>query len=195
MELRYSFLLIDEIPVCEALKEMLFNGLNHDLILKVGGKEIKAHRDVLRARSQVFMSMLDHDMKEKNSGIIDIPDCDAEAMEQFLYYIYTGKIDSLDQSNMLKLYYIADKYDMKGLKRKCCAFIKKSLSNVNVFEVIQLALNHSDTDLLEHATEHFIDNTQDIMLTVEWQIFMKDNTTVANELLLKSFAKLKNTNA
>ena len=195
MRLVYSFSLIDEIPLSEAFKEMLLNGQNHDLILKVGDKEIKAHQDVLRSRSQVFKSMLNHNMKEKNSGIIDIPDCDAKAMEQFLCYIYTGKVDSLNQNNMLKLYYIADNYDMKGLKKKCCAFIKKSLSNVNVFEVIKLALNHSDSGLLEHATEHFIDNAQDIMLTVEWQIFMKDNTTVANELLLKSFAKLKNTNA
>ena len=178
--------------MCEDLKEMLLNGENHDLILKVGDKELKAHKDVLRTRSQVFNSMLSHDMKEKNSGIIDIPDCDAEAMEQFLCYIYTGKVDSLDQSNMLKLYYIADKYDMKGLKGKCCAFIKKSLSKLNICEVVQLALNHSDSSLLEHATEYFIYNTLDIMRTVEWQIFMKENTTTANELTIKSIEKLKN---
>ena len=189
MSLRYSFLLIDEIPVCEVLKEMLLNGENHDLILKVGDKELKAHKDVLRTRSQVFKSMLSHDMKEKNSGIIDIPDCDAEAMEQFLCYIYTGKVDLLNQNNMLKLYYIADKYDMKGLKGKCCAFIKKSLSDANVCEVIELALNHSDSGLLEHATEYFKDNTLGIMHTVEWQMFLKENTTVANELMIKSFKK------
>lgn len=30
------------------------------------------------------------------------------------------------------------------------------------------------------------------MRTVEWQVFMKDNSTVANELLIKSIEKLNN---
>lgn len=90
----------------------MLEGLDHDLILKVGDKELRAHRDVLRARSQVLKSMLSCDMKEKHSGIIDIPDCDPLAMEQFLSYVYSGKVETLDQTNMLNLYYIADKYDM-----------------------------------------------------------------------------------
>ena len=195
MRLKNSILLTDDNSLCEDLNEMLLNGVNHDLKLKVGDKEFRAHRDILRARSQVFKSMLTHDMTEKNSGVIDIPDCDPQAFEQFLSYIYTGKVDSLKESNMLHLYYIADKYDKKELKGICRDFIKKSLTVNNVCGVIQLALNHTDSGLLQYVTEYFKDNTLDIMGTVEWQTFIKENATAANELMIKSFEKLKNANA
>ena len=189
------FLLLDETSLCEDFKEMLLHGTNYDVILKVCDIELKVHKDVLSARSHVFKSMLSSDMKEKNSGIIYIPDCDPEAMKQFLCYIYTGKVESLEERNMLDLYYIADKYDMKGLRGKCCAFIKRSISFTNICDVLELALNHTDSSLLEHATEFFIENALDIMRTAEWQIFMKDKSTVANELTIKAFEKVKNTKA
>lgn len=168
---------------------MLLDGLDHNLILKVGDKELRAHRDILRIRSRVFESMLTHDMMENNSGVIDIPDCDPQAMEQFLTYVYSGKVDTLDQSNMLGLYYIADKYESERLKEECCNFIKKSLTPTNFCNVIQLALNHSDSSLLDYATEYFLSNVLDILHTVEWQHFLKNNSTVANELFIKSHKK------
>lgn len=178
--------------MCQDYKKVLLDGHNHDLTLKVGNKELRAHQDILRARSRVFESMLHHDMKEKNSGVIDIADCDPKSMEQFLLYVYCGKVETLDQNNMLELYYLADKYEMIDLKTECTSFIKNSLSLTNICNVIQLALNHTNSDLLEHATEYFTDNVLDIMHKVEWQSFMKDNPTVANELLIKAFKKVKN---
>lgn len=136
--------------------------------------------------------MIDHDMKEKNSGIIDITDCDPLAMEQFLFYIYSGSIETFDQSNMFNLYYIADKYDMKGLKKECSDFVSKSLSHANICDVIQLAFNHNDSSLLESATEYFRNNMLGIMRTVEWQDFLKNNSALANEILIKSIEKLSN---
>lgn len=170
---------------------MLLDGSNHDLILKVGDKELRAHRDILKARSRVFESMLSSDMTEKHSGVIDIPDCDPQAMELFLLYVYCGKIEMLDQSNMLGLYYIADKYEMAALKEECCSFIKKALSSSSFCDVLQLALNHSDSNLLDYATEYFLNNVLDILNTAEWQSFMKNNSTVANELFIKSYKKKK----
>lgn len=170
---------------------MLSDGKNHDLILKIGDKELLAHRAILSCRSHVFESMLNHDMKEKNSGIIEVPDCDPEAMKLFLSYIYTGKVETLDQRHMLALYYIADKYDAQGLKKICHNFIKKSISLTNICQVIQLAVNHSDSNLLEYATEYFIENALDITTTVEWQSFLEENSTIGNELIIKSFRKLK----
>lgn len=182
---------LEVVSLSKDYKKVLLEGRNHDLILKVGNKELRAHQDILRARSHVFDSMLSHDMKEKNSGIIDIPDCDPQAMELFLLYVYCGKVETLDQSTMFGLYYIADKYDLKDLKIECCDFIKKSLSATNTCDAIQLALNHCDTALLESVKEYFMSNVLEIMRTVEWQIFLKDNTIVGNELLMKSFEKLK----
>lgn len=190
----FSFPFLDNVSLIQDYKNVLLDGRNHDLILKIGDKELRAHQDILRARSRVFQSMLDHDMKEKSSGIIDVPDCDPRAMELYLSYVYCVTVEAHDQSNMLGLYYIADKYDMKGLKEDCSKFIKKSLSTTNICDIIQLALRHSDSGLLEYATEYFMENALDIMVTVEWQSFLMNNSTLGNELLIKSFRKVKNVN-
>lgn len=182
---------LDGVSLAEDYKKVLLGGMNHDLILKVGNKELRAHRDILRARSHVFDSMLSHDMREKTSGIIDIPDCNPQAMELFLLYVYCGKVEALDQNSMFGLYYIADKYDVKDLKSECCNFIRKSLSPTNICDAIQLAQTHYDAALLEYVKDYFTNNVLDIMRTVEWQMFLKDNTVVGNELLMKSFEKLK----
>lgn len=190
--LRFCCLIfLDDVSLTQDYKKVLLDGMNYDLILKIGDTELRAHRDILRARSRVFQSMLDHDMKEKNSGVIDVPDCDPQAMELFLSYVYCGRVEALDQNSMFGLYYVADKYEMQGLKDYCCEFIKKSLSTTNICDVIQLALNHSDSNLLEYATEYFMNNALNILRTVEWQSFLRDNSTVGNELLIKSFEKLK----
>lgn len=141
------------------------------------------------ARSQVFEAMLTHDMTEKNKGVIDVPDCNPQAMEQFLLYIYSGKVETLNHDNVFGLYYAADKYQMIPLKKECSEFIKQSLSGSVICNVIQLALKHSDTDLLDCATEYFVNHVNEILPTVEWMSFMKSNMVAANELFIKATNK------
>lgn len=167
-------------------KKALLDGSNHDLILKVGDKELRAHRDILKARSRVFESMLNHDMAEKRSSIINISDCDPESMEQFLSYMYCGKVERLDHDNIFELYYISDKYEVEGLKTECQRFIQQSLSPTNVFEVIQLAVKHNDSILWENLALYVVTNMKDIFQSEKWQSLKKNNSIVANELLMKS---------
>lgn len=47
--------------------------------------------------------------------------------------------------------------------------------------------------LLKCAIDHFANNMRDIMCTIEWQSFIKDNFTIGNELVIKSIKKLKAT--
>lgn len=44
-------------------------------------------------------------MIEKNSGVIDMPDYDPQAVELFLLYMYCGKVKMLNENNVLGLYY------------------------------------------------------------------------------------------
>lgn len=176
--------------LCQNFKTLLLNSHDHDVVLKVKDREFRAHQNVLRVRSPVFESMLNHDMKERNSGVIDIPDCEPAAFEQFLLYLYSAKVQTLDADNMLSLYYVADKYYADHLKQECREFIKESVSSRNVTDVIDVALNHGDADLLHCATEYFVKEVNAILPTVEWQTFMKRSTTQANELIIKAFKRV-----
>ena len=169
----------------------MLNEIKHDVTLKVGDKKLYAHQDVLRAQSQVFEAMLSHDIMKKNHVIIEVYDCDPRAMEQFLTYMYSGEVETQDQTDMLNLFYIANKYDVEHLKEKCCDLIKKLLSLTNIYEVIQFAVNHSNSRLLDCATEYFGNNALDILHSMEWQFFLKSSPEVANKLLIKYFEKSK----
>lgn len=171
------------------MKKLLMDGKHHNLILKVANKEFLVHQNILMARSTVFEAMLSHDMTEKNEGVIDVPDCDPESMQEFLHYVYCGKVENWSSDIALGLYYLADKYNIIPLKGKCTEFLKKSLSISTVCDIIQLALNHSDSDLLEHSTEYFLNHVSDILSTDGWMSFLNSNSVAANELFIKATKK------
>ena len=63
----------------------------------VGGKKFKVHKGILAIRSPVFAAMFDHDTKEKQENLIEIPDIKPEVLQALLEHIYTGKVPSMDQ--------------------------------------------------------------------------------------------------
>ena len=82
------------IPSCD-LKDsliMLLRGGDHsDVTLVVaGGREFKAHKNILSARSPVFAKMFKHGMSESISNRVIISEISAVTVEQLLAYIYTG---------------------------------------------------------------------------------------------------------
>lgn len=81
----------------QKMKSLLESGEFSDVTLVVGHpeqnkKELKVHRLLLSAFSPVFAAMFSHtETKEALEKRVVIEDVSAEAMEQFLMYIYTGK--------------------------------------------------------------------------------------------------------
>lgn len=134
--------------------------------------------------------MLNHDMREKNEGVINIPDCDPDIFRGFLFYIYTGKIDDISKENVFELHRISDKYDVKDLKTECVDFMLKNLSVDIICDVISLATRHCEQALLTHGIDFFADHAQDILPSVKWQNFVKEHPVEANELFLKTFNKV-----
>lgn len=71
------------------LGKFLVSGNYSDVTLVAGEPEIRAHRAILAARSQVFDAMFSIDMAEKATGHVVIDDVDGEVVHQMLGYIYT----------------------------------------------------------------------------------------------------------
>lgn len=158
-----------------------------DVILRVGDQQYPAHKVIIRNRSSVFRAMLDHDMTEKKEGIVDIEDCDPYIFRDFLLYLYSGKLDNISNENVFELYYISDKYDVNQLKLDCVDYIENCLNIDIICDVIALAIKHSEQNLLKHATEFFMENAEEIFITMQWQKFLKENPVQANELIIKAF--------
>lgn len=115
--------------------EKMFNeALFTDFELKTkDGMKLKAHKAVLVARSPVFEKMLQHDMKEANEGITDVPDFESLVMKEVLRYMYCNEIRGLEKIAH-ELIFAAEKYQLEELKEACIDEIIHSLSAENVLK-------------------------------------------------------------
>jgi len=88
-----------------------------DVEIHVQQKSFYAHKPILAARSPVFKNLLAVDPISNDPQVITIANCDAAAVEEFLYFIYTGKLMKTAASEQLLL--LAENYGIKTLKALC----------------------------------------------------------------------------
>lgn len=167
-------------------KALLANEETCDTTLKLGDKQFKVHRAVLMARSRVFSAMFQHDMLEKQTGVVSIPDCDSKYFKEFLEYTYTGQIKGLTAECASHLYVLADKYDSQTLKRFCVHYIVGHVTVMNICDLAVLADKHEDQELLNSVQQFFNTNMVKIFNTNPWKLLLRNNVALAEKLLSKT---------
>lgn len=89
------------VPACrlpEDLEDLFRSQEFSDVTISANGREFKAHKAILAARSPMFRGMFSHDMKETKYNRVDVPDVDPDVLQEMLRFIYTGR-SRLEQSN------------------------------------------------------------------------------------------------
>ncbi|GFT56853.1 hypothetical protein TNCV_2522521 [Trichonephila clavipes] len=99
-----------------------------------------------------------------------------------LLYIYTATVPDLQWDTACDLYTAADKYEILSLKSKCSSFLKDNLSQGNACNLLILADEHQDQDLIS-AIQDYILIHRGIFNTKEWELFMKTNLQLAANLM------------
>lgn len=153
--------------------------------MNVKDKEYKAHKSVLIARSSVFAATFKHDTLEKQTGAITITDCDPDSFQEFLKYLYCGKLEDLSVHNALNLYYTSDKYNVEEMKVFCVEYLMECLKVENVCEIVVFADKYDEKDLFSKAQEFFTENAREIFTTSEWECLLKKDYRIANKLLVE----------
>ncbi|KAL6149966.1 hypothetical protein ACJQWK_02530 [Exserohilum turcicum] len=95
-----------------------------DGTITCAGKEFRIHKIVLSAQSKFFSNAFEGDWKESVERIIPLIDDDVSAVEAMLQFLYTFDYDAggsvADAASPMvfnvKVYSIADKYDIPALK-------------------------------------------------------------------------------
>lgn len=177
----------------EDLEDLLLSGNNSDVIIKVDGQELKAHKSIIVARSPVFTSMFKYETSEKITGIVEIEDCEPNIFKEFLHYIYTGRFKKKLTSNVVfDLFEVADKYQMNEMKAYCLEFVKDTVSYDTLFDIITLSSCFDDQELMDIAINFVSKNVIDIIDTEEWQNFMTENPLQSNKLFVEALKRKKN---
>jgi BTB/POZ domain len=117
-----------------------------DFIIVVGSNEFAVHKCVLGAQSPIFTAIFMNDMKEKQTGMMEIVDFTADVVEGMLKFMYTGEVK--DEKYAMDLFAIAAKYEVKNLKRVTKALILRNLDDSNALEVYGLGYLHK-SDVLK----------------------------------------------
>ncbi|GBM04997.1 Protein roadkill [Araneus ventricosus] len=154
-----------------------------DVTLKAGDKEFGAHKNILSIRSPVFDSMFQNDMLEINTGVVNIPDVDAEILNMMLEYIYSDKFEDLRMENAMKLYQAADKYQILSLKDKCSSLLKSTLTTSNVFCVLAFADDHHDGKLHTAVKDFICIFGYELLDSDMWRNFMAERVSLAAEIM------------
>jgi len=116
--------------------EKIFSSKDHfDVVLECGEERFECHKNILSARSPVFRAMFEANMKESNSGTVEIEDIEPDVLLDMLNFIYTGISPNLD-NHAKDLLVVADKYQMETLKKLCESKLCTNLAHGNCIEMI-----------------------------------------------------------
>jgi len=136
-----------------------------DVKVKCGEKEFNCHKIILSSRSPVFKTMLELDMKEKQTGRIEIKDMNLEVFEDLLKYIYTSEAPNIDD-HTLDLFSAADLYQLEDLKKLCEMKLSFGIDVANCINLLILGDLHQAQSLKAAALEFIAKNMKKIS---EWK--------------------------
>ena len=142
-----------------------------DVILKVGSREISAHRLVLSACSQYFCAMFTNHMLESKQEYVTLSDIDENSVEEIVDFTYTGQI-SIHEDNVQHLLKAASILQLSEIVGACCTFLKGQLHSTNCLGIATFAQAHGCTSLGKRAMEYVQDNFAEV---VEGEEFLQLN--------------------
>ena len=158
-------------PICEVeqssfcvelLKRLnLQRGQNYlcDITLVAhGGKEFKAHRNLLSAASPFFERLLQSEMKEKEEGVIRFEDISELILADILEFIYTGSVE-INKTNATDLIIAAEYLLIEGLKTKSGRFLEQQqMTSSNCISTLNFAKKYRCEELVINSTKFMLEN-------------------------------------
>ena len=159
--------------VLEGVKNLFNAKLFADVMIKCGDAEFKAHKAILASQSPVFRRMLESDMKEQRTNVIEISDVDQAVISDMLAYIYTGCVPHLD-ALVAELLEVANKYELSELFAMCEDKLKADMKVDNVIELLILADMHNASRLKGTCLNYICLNSAAVLNTSQWKELKKN---------------------
>lgn len=146
-----ALLLPTQITNCSLLFD---NKVLSDLTIIVGNTEFHVHREILAAKSLVFLAMFSSEMKEKTEKQLYIEDIEVGAFHELLRYIYTNSVNDLNV-HAESIFKASDKYYLPNLKMICVDELTRSFKVENAVHILSLADKHN-ANILQRRAIKFI---------------------------------------
>ncbi|KAI6180805.1 BTB domain-containing protein [Aphelenchoides besseyi] len=136
-----------------------------DVSLQVDDQRFAAHKIVLCRSSEVFDRMLSKRWSTKHTQDLTLTEDSAcsNVFDKFLRFLYCNHV-LLNESNVLALLILADKYSVHGLRKVCVDYaIQKVLPFINLKSLIHVWFKYSTTayhrdltrECVQRISKHF----------------------------------------
>ena len=149
--------------------------MNEDLnfTIECNGQNFGFNKTLLSLTSEVFYKMINSlNTKEAQTNSVEINDFSPKTIQSFQKIIH-GKEISRRKEFTTELMLLAQKYFIKPLIEKCTKYLKKSLTQENVFDVIKIAHLIDEENLLKNAAKFLLKNLEQMKGSEEWTNFEK----------------------
>jgi len=110
-------------------------------------------------KSRYFANLFNSGMIETRQNIIEIQDCDSNVFQEFLRWIYCGKIQDLNDDLAFKLQSFADKYLQNDLNQKCIDYLTLPMDPKNVYKILDFACRQNNHEVLNLCTTFLVQTT------------------------------------
>ncbi|XP_065644177.1 RCC1 and BTB domain-containing protein 1 isoform X3 [Hydra vulgaris] len=152
-QIMYKFIDIDH-EENQTIKEAIAKSFNEsetsDITFLVDGKEIHAHKSILKIRCHYFRNMLHSNWKESDKREIEVAQFSYNVYEAFIRYLYTDFVD-LPPHDAIALLDLADAYCEIRLKKQCENMIKKGISIENAAMLLETSIKYSAKSLEDYC--------------------------------------------
>ncbi|XP_059805724.1 kelch-like protein 24a [Hypanus sabinus] len=128
--------------ILEMLNEFRNSRLFTDVIICVEGREFPCHRAILSSCSSYFRAMFCNDHRESREMLVEINGIFAEAMDQFLQYVYTGRV-KITPDNVQYLFETSNLFQISAIREACAKFLEEQLDPCNCLGIQKFADTHS----------------------------------------------------
>ncbi|KXJ26808.1 BTB/POZ domain-containing protein 6 [Exaiptasia diaphana] len=171
-----------------AFKNSLFCDVEFAVVDSVNGGKvtIPANKYMLAVSSPVFEAMFYGNLKE-NNDTIDLQDCTKEGLQELLRFVHSDDVN-LTGNNVMEVLYIANKYIMPFLVKKCRDYIQECLKPQEVFAVLPQLQQLSEEELEEHCWKVIDNKTQ---LAISSKPFLGISREMLYQLLTRDSLKIK----
>ena len=133
-----------------------------DVVLKVGKREIYAHRVVLSACSSYFCAMFTNSMIESQQETVALSELDEDAVEALVNFAYTSSV-SINEKNVQPLLKAAAILQLSEIVEASCKFLNAQLHPSNCLGIAAFAEVHGCKSLEDSAREYVKDHFMEVV--------------------------------
>jgi len=154
-----------------------------DLTVVCGQKKFRCHKNIFASRSSLFKSMLEAEMKEKQTNEINITDSNPEHVQMMIDYIYADELPQNLSDVAADLLHLAVKYDLQGLTNACEDSLVSNLNKDNALTSLVTLDTYMPTSIKRQVVlEYIASNALDIIDSEHWKIFVKNHNSLVTEV-------------